>query len=443
MAAAASAQPKFLLETLPEGSGDQSRGWGIVDAQSIVAGVVGEVRLPGGIWRAAYWEKVGDTWVFTGLPDLTGPGSKANSIDGSPTGENLMAAGFALSPGGVSRAVVWTQDAMGVWSYQTLPQLDTFTEGEAQSILYNNNDPLVIGKVWNKTGLERAAVWKKNLENNWEGTLLPPLAEGKDSAGYDIRVLSNDDLFAVGFALNSKDVQRAVRWRESNDVWQIIPFQNLPDGTGGLASAIELQFPAVLVAGRAETSGGDQHAVLWEYDGSQWLPPTDLGTVGGFDNSHALDLRASESGDDLCSVGFSSDGPKPAVATLWLVEDDTVTVFDLNDLVVGNGSLTLRRATAIDRPQGAVSTEGVLYKTTGWGDEPILGTGPHAFILITACTGDLDGDNDTDHSDLGILLADWGCVGSEPGDCPGDLDGDFDTDHSDLGILLADWGCGT
>jgi len=31
---------------------------------------------------------------------------------------------------------------------------------------------------------------------------------------------------------------------------------------------------------------------------------------------------------------------------------------------------------------------------------------------------------------------------SEPSPCPGDLDGDFDTDHSDLGILLANWGCG-
>ena len=48
------------------------------------------------------------------------------------------------------------------------------------------------------------------------------------------------------------------------------------------------------------------------------------------------------------------------------------------------------------------------------------------------------GDGDTDHSDLGILLADWGCTG---GDCEGDLDGDGDTDHSDLGIPLADWGC--
>jgi hypothetical protein len=54
------------------------------------------------------------------------------------------------------------------------------------------------------------------------------------------------------------------------------------------------------------------------------------------------------------------------------------------------------------------------------------------------CVGDVDGDGDTDHADLGIMLADWGCTV----DCVGDLDGDDDTDHSDLGILLADWGCG-
>ena len=55
------------------------------------------------------------------------------------------------------------------------------------------------------------------------------------------------------------------------------------------------------------------------------------------------------------------------------------------------------------------------------------------------CVGDLDGDGDTDLADLGILLADFGCVA--PGPCPGDLDGDGDTDLADLGILLADFGC--
>ena len=55
------------------------------------------------------------------------------------------------------------------------------------------------------------------------------------------------------------------------------------------------------------------------------------------------------------------------------------------------------------------------------------------------CVGDLDGDGQTGHSDLGILLGDWGCTG----DCAADLDGDGVVGHSDLGILLGDWGCGT
>ncbi len=58
------------------------------------------------------------------------------------------------------------------------------------------------------------------------------------------------------------------------------------------------------------------------------------------------------------------------------------------------------------------------------------------------CVGDLDEDSDTDQSDLGILLADWGCDGSG-GPCDGDCDGDGDTDQADLGILLAALQAGT
>ena len=63
-----------------------------------------------------------------------------------------------------------------------------------------------------------------------------------------------------------------------------------------------------------------------------------------------------------------------------------------------------------------------------------------AYDCPPPCVGDLDGDGDTDHADLGTLLGDWECSG---GGCVGDLDGDGDTDHDDLGILLADWECGS
>jgi hypothetical protein len=60
------------------------------------------------------------------------------------------------------------------------------------------------------------------------------------------------------------------------------------------------------------------------------------------------------------------------------------------------------------------------------------------------CVGDVDGDGDTDLSDLGILLVAWDSTPGDPNwDPPADLDGDDDVDSSDLGILLADWACGT
>lgn len=55
------------------------------------------------------------------------------------------------------------------------------------------------------------------------------------------------------------------------------------------------------------------------------------------------------------------------------------------------------------------------------------------------CAGDLDGDSDTDSTDLNLLLSAFGCSG---GGCTGDLDGDGDTDSTDLNLLLSDFGCG-
>lgn len=64
--------------------------------------------------------------------------------------------------------------------------------------------------------------------------------------------------------------------------------------------------------------------------------------------------------------------------------------------------------------------------------------------FLPGCPGDIDGDGDTDHSDLGELLAAWCTQEGDPNWNPdADLDGDGHVGHGDLGILLADWGCGT
>ncbi len=52
------------------------------------------------------------------------------------------------------------------------------------------------------------------------------------------------------------------------------------------------------------------------------------------------------------------------------------------------------------------------------------------------CPADFDHDGDVDLSDLGVVLADFGCTGT----CSGDVDGDNDTDLSDLGEVLSAYG---
>ena len=55
------------------------------------------------------------------------------------------------------------------------------------------------------------------------------------------------------------------------------------------------------------------------------------------------------------------------------------------------------------------------------------------------CTGNFDGDNDTDDSDLAIFAADFGRTDCD-GNCEGDFDGDGDVDGSDLATFAADFG---
>jgi sugar lactone lactonase YvrE len=60
------------------------------------------------------------------------------------------------------------------------------------------------------------------------------------------------------------------------------------------------------------------------------------------------------------------------------------------------------------------------------------------------CPGDVDGDADTDLSDLAALLGAYGSSLGDPDYNPdADFDGDGDVDLLDLAFLLGDYGCGT
>jgi hypothetical protein len=130
--------------------------------------------------------------------------------------------------------------------------------------------------------------------------------------------------------------------------------------------------------------------------------------------------------------GMFSNTPWPGVVAAGSISWQTDTfAANQNANAIRWGTLYNFRFDADTPPQLANATLG-LYKSGG--STNLVTLGPSAGV-IPNCPGDLDGDGDTDLSDLGILLAAFGVNGN------GDLDGDGDTDLSDLGVLLADFGC--
>ncbi len=129
-------------------------------------------------------------------------------------------------------------------------------------------------------------------------------------------------------------------------------------------------------------------------------------------------------------------------ATQWRVTEssrqiDLVVTADCDDQVMRIGANVFF---PLCFWEGACTVSGTI------GGQPVAGT---AYAEVThsppdLCVGDIDGDGDTDHSDLGELLSAWCSHEGDPNWNPdADLDGDGHVGHGDLGILLSDWGCGT
>jgi photosystem II stability/assembly factor-like uncharacterized protein len=64
--------------------------------------------------------------------------------------------------------------------------------------------------------------------------------------------------------------------------------------------------------------------------------------------------------------------------------------------------------------------------------------GRGAWVILGLIPGDLNADGRIELTDLGLVLADYGCSAS----CGADVDGDGDVDLSDLGLVLSNYGFG-
>jgi len=151
---------------------------------------------------------------------------------------------------------------------------------------------------------------------------------------------------------------------------------------------------------------------------------------------------------DYFGVSVGLDGDRALIGAL--LDDDngyysgSAYVFEKQgDLWVQTAKLTAADGAAYDSFGYSVGLDADRALVGAYGDDDSGDDSGSAYVF-DLCAGDVDGDGDTDHADLGALLSAWDSYEGDPNWNPNaDLDGNGHVGHSDLGILLGDWGCGT
>ncbi len=218
--------------------------------------------------------------------------------------------------------------------------------------------------------------------------------------------------------------------------WQV-ENQGAPVG-----ETVRIDFYAV-----ADNGGGSepfvslQAIVVWDPDFLRLLGVDDSDSpydwmLSGFpSDAHADGLNDTFDDGDAYYAALANFGELPEATPEGLL----VTTFEFEALAATEGTDVVLLAEYGDYSVTAVYDDEV----PGYNIVGDLGSAT-VEISSAGCVGDIDGDGDTDHSDLGELLAAWCTHEGDPNWNPNaDLDGDGHVGHGDLGILLADWGCGT
>lgn len=114
-------------------------------------------------------------------------------------------------------------------------------------------------------------------------------------------------------------------------------------------------------------------------------------------------------------------------------------------LTVGAGTVSAQVPTAVLQDNGLSDNsfaDGWLYATVDWRSSDGNTSGDALIrvrVPVPPCIGDINGDGDTDLTDLSILLAHFGA--NVPVGTNGDLNSDGSVTLTDLSILLANFGC--
>jgi hypothetical protein len=307
-------------------------------------------------------------------------------------------------PGGGSLPIVWydntANDSMD-YEYVVLPTMGDAGTGEALGVGAHRDSLCVAGWSAALGGVKHAVAWTADsVHGPYALELMGDYGPSYPSQAND--VVGDDaatgQLHAVGWAVTPGGLTLPQEWkRDTLGVWTGRPVP-LPIGAAeGGVNSLQDAGRFAIACGWCADSFGEKHAALWTKAGevAPWSAHV-LEPLDGYLECAALgvsiktDEIVPDSSFDIFAVGTSNTGDD-SVATLWKRDYlGTVTVHNLEDLLVNTDELDLSLRIATDIDVGGPES---LLVVTGWGAEmggmsPLtLTADPHAFLLIDEAAG--------------------------------------------------------
>ena len=340
----------------------------------------------------------------------------------------------------------------GSWSQVAKLIADDGAEGDFfGSSVAISGDYAVVGAIYDGPG--SAYVFERQLEGEWVQAQKLTASDGQRGDEFGKSVAVSGDVIVVGAWCDDDLGWNAgagyVFERETDGTWLEVGKLLPSDGLflAGIGRSVALDGDRALIGapgadGEVQSSGAAY--VFGRTRDGDWLELDKLAASDGqvadnFGFSLALSGNVAVIGARKDADNGTASGSAYVFVREW---DGTWT--QVGKLLPDDGE-------PWDYFGNSVAVSGNIGVVGMWPNDPnnppkpgkayIYAVGPDededGIMDACECPGDLNKDWIVDHSDLGILLADWGCTG---GDCPGDADADGDTDHSDLGLLLANWG---
>ena len=340
----------------------------------------------------------------------------------------------------------------GSWSQVAKLIADDGAEGDFfGSSVAISGDYAVVGAIYDGPG--SAYVFERQLEGEWVQAQKLTASDGQRGDEFGKSVAVSGDVIVVGAWCDDDLGWNAgagyVFERETDGTWLEVGKLLPSDGLflAGIGRSVALDGDRALIGapgadGEVQSSGAAY--VFGRTRDGDWLELDKLAASDGqvadnFGFSLALSGNVAVIGARKDADNGTASGSAYVFVREW---DGTWT--QVGKLLPDDGE-------PWDYFGNSVAVSGNIGVVGMWPNDPnnppkpgkayIYAVGPDededGIMDACECPGDLNKDWIVDHSDLGILLGDWGCT---VGDCPGDADADGDTDHSDLGLLLANWG---